>query len=185
MQDKEILELYRRRDERAITETQRKYGAYCRKIALGLLGTREDADECVSDALHIAWERLGEREPVTLQAFLGRVTRNLAISRYRAGTAKKRGGGMDVLLSELGDCLPDYNTPELELERKELSRRIGEWLQTLQAEERALFVRRYWHGEGVKELARRRGCTPNQMAQRMLRLRRSLKEYLESKGVEL
>lgn len=185
MNDQEILDLYRNRDERAIVETDKKYGAYCRKIAMGLLGVREDADECVSDALHAAWECLGDREPVSLQAFLGRVTRNLSISRYRAGRAGKRGGGMELLLSELEDCIPGGPGPEWELERRELAEYIREWLAGQSADDRALFVRRYWYGEAVKSLAHRLGCSPNQMAQRMLRLRKSLKNHLESKGVEL
>ncbi len=185
MDDRGILELYRLRDEQAIQETEKKYGAYCRRIALRLLGTREDADECVSDALHVAWERFKEKEPVSLQAFLGRTTRNLAVSRYRGETAQKRGGGMELLLSELGDCVPDKSGPEQEIERQELAEQIHTWLTGLTLEDRALFVRRYWYGVEVKTLARRVGCTPNQMAQRMLRLRKSLKAYLESKGVEV
>ena len=51
MDDKELIRLYQARDERAITESEQKYGSFLRRIALNLLGSPEDAEECVNDAL--------------------------------------------------------------------------------------------------------------------------------------
>lgn len=49
MEDERIIELYWRRDERAIAETDGKYGAYCRAVSMNILGVREDVEECVND----------------------------------------------------------------------------------------------------------------------------------------
>ena len=90
---------------------------------------------------------------------------------------------MEVLLSELDDCVPAPRDVEQVVDQKRLSALISGWLDGLAEDDRALFVRRYWHGDAVKDLAQRQGCTANQMAQRMLRLRRALKAFLESEGV--
>lgn len=183
MDDKDIVTLYHQRDERAIRESERKYGSYCRSIARNLLDAREDAEECVSDTWYAAWTRMPPELPQCLRAFLGRITRNLSISRFRANRAHKRYDGMEVLLSELDDCVPDARGVEETADRNRLSGLISGWLDALPEDDRALFVRRYWYGDAVKDLAQRQGCTANQMAQRMLRLRRELKAFLESEGV--
>lgn len=183
MDDTEIIALYHRRSERAIAETDGKYGPYCRGIARNLLSIREDAEECVSDTWYAAWTRMPPERPQSLRAFLGRITRNLSISRFRSNRAQKRYSGMEVLLSELDDCVPAPRDVEQVVDQKRLSALISGWLDGLAEDDRVLFVRRYWHGDAVKDLAQRQGCTANQMAQRMLRLRRALKAFLESEGV--
>jgi len=185
MEDREIIELYHRRDESAIAETARKYGARCQRIAMNLLGVREDAEECVNDSYHSAWNRMPPERPLSLYAFLGRITRNLAISRFRAGRAQKRYSGMEVLLSELDDCIPSPGDVERAMDRRILSGLISLWLDSLPDRDCALFVRRYWYGDAVHVLAEEYGCSPGQMAQRMLKLRRSLKEHLEKEGVSV
>ena len=183
MEDSEIIALYRGRDQRAVAETSEKYGAYCGAIAANILGVPEDAEECVNDAFLAAWMRIPPASPECLRVFLGRITRNIAVSRRRRTHADKRGGGMDLLLSELEDCIPSADSAERAAESAELSELINSWLDSLDAVSRALFVRRYWHGESVAALAGETGCRPEQMTQKLLRLRRKLKAYLVSKGV--
>lgn len=182
MEDKEIIQLYFQRDQQAIHETDQKYGPYCRSIAQNLLSSREDAEECVNDTWHAAWRRMPPELPLSLKAFLGRITRNLSISRYRSRTARKRYQGMEILLSELADCVPDRRDVETVSESRWLSALISDWLDGLPAADCAAFVGRYWHGREVAELAREHRCSPNTMAQRLLRLRRRLKEFLEQEG---
>ena len=184
MTDEQILQLYFDRDQSAIAETDRKYGSYCYSIAANLLG-REDSEECVNDTYHAAWTHIPPEIPQSLKAFLGRIVRNLSISRFRRTHARKRSSGTDVLLSELEDCLPDTHTVEAEADSRELSRLISSWLASLSGDDRALFVLRYWHGTAVQELAKQCGCTPNALSLRIRRLRKSLKHYLEAKGVDL
>lgn len=185
MDDLAIVELYHQRDEQAITESDKKYGALCRSIALRLLGFREDAEECVNDTWHAAWNKMPPERPQLLGSFLGRITRNLSINRWRRNRAQKRYAGMDVLLSELEDCVPTPDTVEGHLERRQLAQSISAWLDGLEDADRWLFIRRYWYGDPVKELAAQWGEGANTLSQRLLRLRKNLRAFLELEGVEL
>lgn len=183
MDDADIVSLYWSRDESAITETDRKYGPYCRAIALNILSVREDAEECVNDSYHNAWNAMPPQRPDRLPPFLGRIVRNLSISRWRRERAQKRYSGLESLLSGLEECLPDPKGVEQEVEGRALTRRIEGWLEGLSRDDRAVFLRRYWYGQEVRALARAWGVTPNRMAKRLQRLRKSLKQDLEQEGI--
>ena len=185
MDDLAIVELYHRREEQAIAESDKKYGSMCRSIALRLLSLREDAEECVNDTWHTAWNAMPPDRPQVLGAFLGRITRNLSVSRWRQNRARKRYDGMEVLLSELEDCVPAPGTVEEDLDRQQLARSIGAWLDRLTEEDRWLFIRRYWYGDLVKDLAAETEEKANSCAQRLRRLRWELRGFLESKSVEV
>ncbi len=183
MEDQQIIELYFNRDENALVETAKKYGAFCLRIARNVLTLLEDAEECVNDTWHTAWNQIPPTRPDSFKAFLGRIVRNCSISKYRAAHAKKRFNGLEVMLSELEECIPATGSVEQEIEAKELTGYINGWLATLSQEDRVLFVRRYWYGEEVRDLAKKTGVSAVQMTQKMLRLRRKLKAFLEEKGV--
>lgn len=183
MDDLAIIELYHKRDEQAIAESDRKYGGMCRSIALHLLGNREDAEECVNDTWYAAWRKMPPERPASLGAFLGRITRNLSVSRWRREHAQKRNDGLEVLLAELEECVPSAETVESTVERKMLAEVIGAWLDTLEREEQWLFIRRYWYADSVKDLASTLREQPNTCSQRLCRLRKELRIFLESKGV--
>ena len=185
VEDQQIIELYFQRDERAISETAAKYGGFCTHIAMNILSVKEDAEECVSDTYFSAWKQIPPTMPEVFKAFLGRITRNLSISKFRAMRAKKRFNGLEVMLSELEDCLPSLENVEQVVEARQLSEYISIWLDSLSEEDCALFVRRYWYGEEVQVLAKKCGITAGHMAQKMLRLRKGLKTFLEQKGVAL
>lgn len=185
MDDKQIIELYFQRNESAITETATKYGAFCKKIAMNILSIHEDAEECVNDTYHSVWNQIPPTNPNSFRAFLGRITRNLAISRFRSLRAQKRYAGMELMLSELEECIPAQSTVENTIESKELTNYINEWLTSISKQDAIFFLRRYWYGDSVKELAKKSNTTAAQMAQTMLRLRKSLKAYLKQKGVTL
>ena len=63
MKDEEILRLYRERSEAALAETERQYGALCGAIARNILRNRQDAEECVNDTWHRAWNSIPPEEP--------------------------------------------------------------------------------------------------------------------------
>lgn len=178
MKDEQIVELYLRRDERAIEETQSKYGAYCFRIAKNILMIKEDAEECVNDTWNAAWNKIPPTIPVSFKAFLGKLVRDISLSRYRKNHAKKRFCGIEVMLDELEECIPSDFDVEQNFAHRQLSETINRWLGGLSKEERVLFVKRYYFGEAVKDLAKAHGCTENQMAQKMRKLRKSLKTYL-------
>lgn len=179
MEDEKIVALYWARDPDAIRHTAEKYGGLCGRIAGSLLGDARDAEECVSDTYQRTWDSVPPSRPVQLAAYLGRIVRNLCLSRYRAGRAQKRYGGMEQMLEELEECLPGRESVEQELEAKELSAFLDRWLGTLGNEDRALFVRRYWYGDSVSALAKERGKTVNQVSLRLYRMRQGLREQLE------
>ena len=182
MEDIQIIDLYWLRDERAISETDSKYGAFCHKIAMNILHSFQDSEECVSDTYGRCWDTMPPQRPGSLRAYLGTIIRNLSISRYRASRAQKRFGGAEVLLSELSDCVPAPENIQRTVEAGELGELISRWLDGLGEEDRALFLRRYWNGDAVKDLALELGVRPNALTKRLLRLRESLRRSWSGRG---
>lgn len=185
MDDLAIIELYWERNERAIKETNTKYERLLYKISYNTLSNHEDSQECVNDAYIKAWKSIPPERPRSFTAYLGRIVRNLSIDYWNKNRAQKRYSGGDILLSELQDCIPSSNTVWAEIESKILSEIISNWLYTLPKDDRILFVRRYWYGDSIKELAHRTDTTPNKLASHMYRLRYNLKDMLEKEEVLL
>ena len=183
MEDTAIVALYWDRDQRAITASDEKYGGQCRALSANLLGSREDAEECVNDTWHRAWDTMPPKRPDSLRAYLLKIVRNLSIDRWRSRKAAKRGAGVEALVLELEDCLPSAPSAERETEARLVTQCIDRWLDSLPQKDRVVFVRRYWYGDRVDELAKREKCSANRMAQKLRRLRLSLKEELEREGV--
>ena len=182
MTDTEITGLYWSRDERALEATRARYGGFARSLAMNLLGSAEDAEECAQDAYLALWRSIPPERPENLKAYLGRILRNTAADIWNRAHAKKRDAGLTVLLSELEDCLPAPSDPQAELETRELGRAVTAWLRSQDPDSRALFLRRYWYGQELKTLAREWGVSANALAQRMHRLRNSLRAALEKEG---
>jgi len=185
MNDAQIIELYWQRSEQAISASDNQYGRFCRRIAMNILNNAEDSEECVNDTWHRAWDNMPPQKPNILSAFFGRITRNLSLSRFRLNHAQKRYDGMTLLLSELEDCIPSKGSIEQETEERYLAEVISDWLASIPRDDRILFVRRYWFGDMLKDLAKECGTNQNQMAQRVYRLRNALKSKLEQEGISL
>lgn len=185
MEDMQIIGLYNARDERAIRETDNKYGRMLHGIAMNILSDYWDSEEIVNDTYSKAWNAIPPDKPSFLAAYLGRITRNLSINRWNEKRAKKRYSGTQQLLSELSDCIPDTQTVESAIEAKELAKAIDCWLGSLSSDDRVLFLRRYWFGDSVILIASEAGVSANKMAGRLYRLRLSLKKALEKEGISL
>ena len=184
MDDREIVGLYLARNEQAIAATELKYGTYCRRIAQRILERAEDSEECVNDAWLSLWEAIPPASPENLGAFVGRVTRNLALNRRRAWNAKKRGGGVvELALEELGDCIAGRDLVEEHLENRELARSIDRFLERLSREKRVVFVLRYWHFRSISEISAQTGIRQGTVKSMLCRLRRELKHHLEQEGM--
>ena len=183
MEDSKIIDLFWGRDEEAIRHTEMKYGAYCHTIALNVLSIKEDAEECVNDTWLRAWNHIPPQRPVNLRVWLGKVVRNSALNLWDRNHAKKRYNGIEALFEELADCIPSDDNAVQALEVKELSRHINDWLKSLSAFDRALFIRRYWGGEPLSALAKAWHTTPAKLAQKMYKLRCDLKSVLQKEGV--
>lgn len=177
MEDKEIVELYFERSERAIDATAKQYGAYCHAIARNLLGSDADAEECVNDVWLSAWNSIPPNRPSALRTYLGKLVRRLSVSRIRYRTAEKRGGGeIPLILDELAEVLPDEERESDDLTHDALNRFLSQLGET----ERRVFLCRYWYGDPVKEIAAHFGFSESKVKSMLYRTREKLKEYLES-----
>lgn len=183
MDDDAIIDLYWARKETAIAETDRKYGAYCHAISYNILKIHEDAEECVNDSYQHAWSAIPPERPQRFKSWLAVVVRNLSLDRYRKNRTKKRYEPCILLLSELEDCVPSGESAERLADTKALAECLNRWLAAQSAEDRKLFLRRYWFGEPVSALAKSKGQSANATAQKLRRLRASLKKFLEKEGV--
>ena len=184
MEDAKIIELYNARNELAVAETERKFGKMLFSIAMNVLSNREDSEETVNDTYGKAWNTIPPEKPVFLGAWLGKITRNLSISRWRKNKAQKR-SGIEIMLSELEECIPSPVDAETESENGEITAAINRWLGTLEKGERVYFVRRYWYGDSISELAEKLKIPPKKLSSKMFRLRKSLKDFLEKEGIAL
>lgn len=186
MEDGQIIDLYWRRDQRAIQETDGKYGKLLNSIAWNLLHSREDTEECVNDTYLRAWDAIPPTRPAAFRTWLGHITRNLSLDRWKLRQAEKRGGGAELLLGELEDCVPAASeSPERAVEDQELAELLNVFLRGLSREGRAIFLRRYWYGESVAEIGLALGCRDGKVKSSLFRSRKALREYLEKEGVAL
>jgi len=183
MEDSQIVDLYLARDERAVSETAQKYGRRLRQLAQRILDDAQSAEECENDTYHAAWNSIPPHTPRTyLFAFLGRITRHLAIDACRRASGRKRRALLCELTQEMEACIPGGNDAAETVEAEELARAIDAFLGTCGAEQRDMFVRRYWYFDTVRELSARYGCTQSKVKTTLLRLRERLKLYLEKEG---
>ena len=181
--DEQIVALYWQRSESAIGKTADKYGGYCYRIAHNILNSREDAEESVNDTWLDAWNSMPPHKPSILSAFLGKITRRISIDRWRKMHAEKRGGGqMNLVLDELEDCIPGGEEVERAVESQEVARIIREFLDALSVAERRVFLKRYWHMEPIAVIARDFSFSETKTATVLYRLRKKLRERLESEG---
>ena len=185
MEDMEIVQLYWDRNERAIGESDRKYGSLCRGVALRILELPEDGEECVSDTWLRAWNAMPPQRPTRLGAFLARITRNLALDRWRRDRAEKRYGGETALaLEELGEIVSGKSLED-EVRERELDRAMNAFLRSLPDRDRELFLRRYWGVETLESLAKQSGLSVSAVHRRLGKLRERLRDHLQKEGIDL
>ena len=152
LDDSKIIDLFYERSEQAIIELSQKYGSVCTKVANNILNDVRDTEECVNDAYLGAWNTIPPQRPNPLLSYVCRIVRNLAIKKYHANTAAKRNSSYDVALDELENCFPASTSVEDEFNAGEIARSIDRFLETLDKENRIMFVRRYWHSDSIADL---------------------------------
>lgn len=186
MEDAKIVQMYWDRDPDAIVQTAEKYGVYCRTIAVNILGSPEDAEECVNDTYMSAWRAIPPHRPSVLSTFLGKLTRNLSFNRYKQLRADKRGGSqIPVVLDELTECVLDRASVEQAMEYRELVQAVDTFLDGLPMEKRVMFVRRYWYNDSMAQIAVRMGKKEKTVSKTLERVRRQLRKHLEERGYEV
>ena len=185
MDDKEIIDQFWARSESAIIAVSNKYSKYCRTIAFNILGNDEDAEEAVNDTLGRIWNAIPPARPNSLRAFVGRITRNLSFDMLEKANAAKRGGSrFDALLSELGECLADSRDSFDELiESDAIASALNAFLSEQSTVNRRIFVRRYWRAASIEEIASAFNISAGKVKTILFRMRKKLREHLESEGI--
>lgn len=184
MEDGRIIELFFERNETALKEVSKKYGAYCSRIARNILKNDEEAEECVNDTYMSAWDSIPPRNPTTLGGYLGKITRNNALNRINFFSRQKRSG--DTLsFDELDEFVSGMESAEDLTSEHDLSAAISEFVRDLPQKTRELFLGRYWEMKSHAELAERHKMTKNAVAMTLGRTMRKLKEFLEKEGFEI
>ncbi|MBR2320074.1 MAG: sigma-70 family RNA polymerase sigma factor [Clostridia bacterium] len=183
MNDQHIVELYWQRDESALQMTAANYGAALTAVAQRILDDRAESEETVNDTYLKAWNTIPPHKPTKLGAFLAKITRELAIDRYRRRRAEKRTASQYALsLEELSECIPGGETPDEALDSKVLAQHIGAYLSTLKPTVRQAFVGRYFFALSLQEIADKQGVTLPWVKTTLHRARIGLRDYLEKEG---
>ncbi len=183
MEDQRIVELYLARSEAAIGETGKKYSKYCFSIANNILNNPDDANECVNDTFYKAWNSIPPAKPKILSAFLGKITHDLAIDRWRKQAAIKRGSGqVHLALEELAECIPSSQNVEHTIEKKELEEAVHGFIHGLGQPEKNIFICRYWYCDEPSAIALQYGMKAGAVRSQLHRTRKKLYAYLKERG---
>lgn len=185
MDDKRIVELYFERSEKAIEETQIKYGRYCYSIAYNILFSNEDSEECVNDTYLRAWNSMPPQKPSKLSSFLGRITRNLALDRYDFNHAQKRSQNLEIALEEIGEAVPESGNLDSLLGEIALRDAVNSFLASLPKRTRQIFMRRYWYLSEIKDIASDFSMSETSVRVSLSRTRVKFKAHLEKEGITL
>lgn len=184
MDDKQIVDLYWARSEKAIEETERKFGGYCRTVAWNILTNTADAEECVNDTWMKAWNSMPTHRPSILAPYLSKLTRWLSLTRLREKNSLRRGGGeLPLVLDELAETLDSGQDTEREMELRELNEALRRMVKALSKDERDVFLCRYWYMASIREIAEKTGFSESKVKTMLHRTRNKLHRQLMEEGL--
>ena len=183
MEDKDIIQLYWDRCEKAITETKNKYSRFLFHIAGSILQNKQDMEEAENDTYLRVWNAVPTDRPVHFPAYLAKIMRRICIDTYRKQSTDKRGKcEYAVSLDELEECVPGSGDPADEAQIHALSHNIDLFLDTLPSRDRYIFIRRYFYAESIKEIAENLHLTQANVKVILSRTRQKLKSFLIREG---
>lgn len=186
MKDSDIIEMFWNRNEQAITETDKIYRNYLVKIAYNILNCIEDSQEVLNDTYLRVWTSIPDNRPDNYSAYLSRITRCLAIDRYRRKNGKKRGGGSyDISLDELSECIGSQNDPQTEAENTLLAEALNRFLDNLPKTKRDIFMCRYYFADSIEYISKTTGYSQSKIKSILFRTRKQLAELLRKEGFTL
>lgn len=183
LEDNEIIDLYWKRSENAITETDRKYRKKCLYVAGNILKDLSDAEECLNDTYMTAWKLMPPERPVYLLAFLLRIIKNHSLNRMRHLHRSKRKKDLEVSLDELNECCDGKSNTEDAFNMEELINAINDFLDELDKQKRVIFIRKYWFYDTVPQIAQRCSMSEENVKINLVRTRKKLKTYLTERGL--
>ena len=182
LSDEEILDLYFDRNGEAIAETERKYGSYIRAVAGNFVSDKEDVKECENDAYLGIWNTVPPKRPQSLKSYIGRLARNIAVSKYRETAAEKRAAcGYAASLDELSEAIPSFDNADAFIVRDVMKA----FINGLNSRDAAIFVRRYYYAEGFERIAEETGLSVAGVFKALDRMKSQLKEQLEKEGINV
>ena len=183
MDDAKIIALYFDRNEIAINVTAEKYGRYCYRVANNILADRSDSEECVNDTYMNAWNSMPPKRPTKLAAFLGKITRNLAIDRYKRLNSEKRGRGqIPLVLDEMKYCLEYDTSLEALTDSMVIAEVLNRYLSEKDVEKRRMFLQRYYYFSSIKDIAHDSGCSESKVKMTLMRMREELRALMIKEG---
>jgi RNA polymerase sigma-70 factor (ECF subfamily) len=185
MKDADIIDLFERRSEEAISETQKKYGGLCRHIATNALSCNEDVDECMNDVYLAVWNAIPPESPDKLSSFICKITRNLSLKKYQYNVSQRRNHNMKISMTELQDCLPNNSDIVSDIENREINKHISDFLRMLNFNDRNIFLRKYFIGDSVSHISAMFQFSESKVKSSLHRTRGKLRNYLIKKGVTL
>ena len=181
--DEKIIEMLFGHAEQGIRELDTKYGKDCHNLSYHIVGSRQDAEECVNDAYLGAWNAIPPVRPNPLLSYIMKIVRNISLKIYWRKEAAKRSSHYTIALEEIEACIADQKTVEDEIEARELARIIEDFLDTLTVENRVIFMRRYWFADSYKDIAELVGLSEKNISVRLTRIREKMKQYLIEREV--
>ncbi|MBQ8287925.1 MAG: sigma-70 family RNA polymerase sigma factor [Clostridia bacterium] len=183
LHDDEIIQLYWNRDEIAISATDEKYGRYLFAIAYNVLHDKMDCEECLNDTYLSTWNLIPPKRPSVFQVFLSRITRNIAIDKYRMSTAEKRiPSELTISLNELDDCIPSVETLEQQYHAREIGNVLNSYLRTLSRRSLTIFISRYYFADSISDIAAMLKVNESTVFRSLTKIREGLKERLIREG---
>jgi len=182
MDDREIIELYNKRDELAIKKTDEKYGKLCYKIAYNVLNNHEDSEECVNDTFVGVWNAIPPTRPNNLMSFVCKITRNLSLKRFEFINREKRSADIMLSLDELEDVFPDERYTD-NTSDEDIGKLISDFLRNQKIEVRNVFIRKYFFFDSISEISKRFGFTESKVKNMLFYTRNKLKDYLIEEGI--
>ncbi len=185
MDDVKIVELFWERSEDAIAQASTKYGKYCYCIAYNILYSEPDSEECVNDTYLRAWESIPPQKPTLLSAYLGKITRNLALNRRAYNMREKRNGGYEMILDEMADMIPDSSCAPESADDIALKEAINSFLRSLSDDTRIIFVRRYWYCSSIKDIASDYSLPEGTVRSVLSRTRKKFRDHLQKEGISI
>ena len=184
LSDEKIVELYWQREEKAIEETDKKYGKYLYTIAYNIVHDKLDSEECLNDTYLGTWNSIPPARPSALQIFVSKIARGVAVNKFKSKTAKKRiPSELVTSLNELDECIPYDNTVEAERAAAELGRAISDYLWSLDDDEATMFICRYYYSDKIERIADMMGVSKRTVFRELARMREELRAKLEKEGL--
>lgn len=181
--DEEIIELYWKRDEQAISETDKKYRRYLFTIAYNILHDNMDCDECLNDTYLKTWNKIPPTRPRILQLFLSKITRDVSVDKYRENNlTRKIPSELMLSLDELDECITSNEDIEKDIFIRQMIGILNSYLESLNSREEFCFVCRYYYGDSIENIARMLRVSDRTVFRDLARIRKGLRDRLESEG---